>query len=523
MKLGMNPIARAVAQALAALAVAGCGGGANDGPTGQQSEGAAEARSAQAASASAWTLIASEGEPFSVSSTQTVRYGSGSSWIQRSISGSGECSNTFFGSDPLYGAVKQCEQLTVSDGSTSTSTATTSTSTTTGSTTPTAVQGESTVAVAYSLPAAGQAVAIGTNTAAEIKPSAITPLNWAYSLFNSYGSGSFNPDFSPAGAYVVSGTGGHNAPPNVDAAVFDFTTASWKLISNTNGVAPRNTDFSTSEVSNDDYREILGVTNGRVPAPSHVYSLTGYLPASMGGGPKGSFVKIGQIGATPSAAFGRSLHRMDLSTGLWSRLTNDLVDWMWSAEGSTVFDPVAKRFYVVPESFHRANYLQYFDVSSASVKLTPTYPSPADYTASGYQTTWLDPVRRLILNQRPGWPLRALDLNNIANGWVVLNTTGRQPDVANRWAFFEPDGRFYTRGNSSGQVLNRLTPPANWKTDTWVYDTVSVSGATLPDFTNTGGNSTRHYGTFFYVPAIQSLAWISGESTKVVILKPPAN
>jgi serine protease len=56
-----------------------------------------------------WTKIADEGQGFTVSGTQTVRYGSGSSWITRSITGSGTCSNAFFGSDPIYGVVKRCE------------------------------------------------------------------------------------------------------------------------------------------------------------------------------------------------------------------------------------------------------------------------------------------------------------------------------------------------------------------------------------------------------------------------------
>jgi len=59
--------------------------------------------------APAWTQIANEGQSFSVSGTQTVRYGSGSSWITMSVTGSGSCSNAFFGSDPLYGVVKRCE------------------------------------------------------------------------------------------------------------------------------------------------------------------------------------------------------------------------------------------------------------------------------------------------------------------------------------------------------------------------------------------------------------------------------
>ena len=61
------------------------------------------------APAPGWTVIAEEGQAFNVSGTQTVRYGSGSSWITMSVAGSGSCSNAFFGSDPLYGVVKRCE------------------------------------------------------------------------------------------------------------------------------------------------------------------------------------------------------------------------------------------------------------------------------------------------------------------------------------------------------------------------------------------------------------------------------
>ncbi|MFL6662638.1 MAG: S8 family peptidase [Rhizobacter sp.] len=56
-----------------------------------------------------WTWIAGEHQAFSVSGTQTVRYGAGSSWITRSVSGSGVCSNEFFGSDPAFGLGKECD------------------------------------------------------------------------------------------------------------------------------------------------------------------------------------------------------------------------------------------------------------------------------------------------------------------------------------------------------------------------------------------------------------------------------
>ncbi len=61
-----------------------------------------------------WSKIADEGQSFSVSGTQTVRYGSGSAWISRSVTANGQCSNAFFGSDPIVGVVKRCEVASTS-------------------------------------------------------------------------------------------------------------------------------------------------------------------------------------------------------------------------------------------------------------------------------------------------------------------------------------------------------------------------------------------------------------------------
>jgi hypothetical protein len=374
----------------------------------------------------------------------------------------------------------------------------------------------------YSVPAAGQAIAIGTNTANSIKAAQISSFAWAYALFNCFGGGTFNPDYSAAGAFMIAGSGGHNCPAaNVDAAVFDFSDATWKRVANANGIVPREADYDSTEITNDAYAEIRAATAGQIQTPTHEYNMPQYLPTSLGGGAKGSFLKIGGPGTTPNAGTSPGIHKMDMATGLWTRPTNDTVDFFNAAEYGVVFDPVAQRYYFIPDSFHAANNLQYYDPTTSTMKTTVAYPFPADYTASGYQVAFLDPVHRLILIQRPGFPLRALDLNNIASGWVVLSTTGTAPSENNRPAFYAPDGRFYTRGNNSGQTLIRLTPPATWKTGTWTYDTVTVTGATLPDFTTTGNSSVNYYGTFFYVPSIQTLAWISGENTNVIILKPP--
>jgi hypothetical protein len=102
-----------IATIAVASILAACGGG-SDSATGASTEVplAAETKNAQilaTAADPAWTTIADEGEHFTVSGTQSVRYGTGSSWITRQVDGGGDCSNAAFGNDPYYGVVKVCQ------------------------------------------------------------------------------------------------------------------------------------------------------------------------------------------------------------------------------------------------------------------------------------------------------------------------------------------------------------------------------------------------------------------------------
>lgn len=54
------------------------------------------------------TLIANEGESFTVTGTGTVRYGAGTRFVEKSVTGAGQCTSAFFGSDPAVGTVKTC-------------------------------------------------------------------------------------------------------------------------------------------------------------------------------------------------------------------------------------------------------------------------------------------------------------------------------------------------------------------------------------------------------------------------------
>ncbi len=56
-----------------------------------------------------WVTVAKEGSSFTVVGTKLIRYGSGTSWVEKTLSGTIICNNTFFGRDPLSGVYKHCD------------------------------------------------------------------------------------------------------------------------------------------------------------------------------------------------------------------------------------------------------------------------------------------------------------------------------------------------------------------------------------------------------------------------------
>ena len=107
----------AICACLAAVLTA-CGGGSGDtAATGKQGIAAAiESTRFSIATAlstnsegSAFQFVAREGENFSVNGTRTVRFGAGTNWVEKLVSGGGQCTNSFFGSDPAFGVFKSCE------------------------------------------------------------------------------------------------------------------------------------------------------------------------------------------------------------------------------------------------------------------------------------------------------------------------------------------------------------------------------------------------------------------------------
>jgi hypothetical protein len=372
----------------------------------------------------------------------------------------------------------------------------------------------------YSLPTAGNAVTIGTNMASDL--ASIFPASSGNSFFSSifgqYGSGVFIRDYSPHGAYVVTSTGGHAAPFQLTGAVlFDFEDATWKGFENTNSVPSYLGQMTGQNNSNGD--PWWEWTGSEVPLPSHTYLIPAELPASLGGGPKGSVLFLSHAACLSTGGGGRGPHALNLSTKRWSRLTSATQPGAGGIYTSVVFDEAKGRYYPV-NAIEQSKHRMYYDASNWD---SVHYTSP-DYGWTPYgggSRAFLDSVRRLIIDYNDGGFLYAFQLDNPGGSWTVLNVSGALPPVSAepcRYAYYPPDGRFYFRPMSNGGAkLYRLTPPASTPlTSAWIADSVQLN-QTMPDCAG-----PAWYNYMFYVPSLQCLAWIPNVSSQVYLFKPPA-
>lgn len=376
------------------------------------------------------------------------------------------------------------------------------------------------------LPGPGQAVHISANLANDIKPSTHDGHAWNYALMNAYGGGAFVKSFSPLGAYVIAGTGGHNANPNFGAAAFDFSTRRWVRLDNANGMPWRTSDIvaGSGEYNSEGEIQLSGVTPNSMPLPSHTYMHVEELPAPVGG-TRGSIVLSCSLSGSSNGNNSSSYsHRFDLETKLWSRLsTNRITDAgayidFW-AEGTTVFD-------------HQTGRLWAFTYRLTSDD--PIYLDPSDWTwksvgwEGGQDLGWvngcatLDPKRRLVIWQTDSGVLRATSLDAISSGLKTLTKTGSdlasQYGRGTRWAYV-PDVDAFFAYSGSGQVVHKIKPPAGDPlAGAWTVSTLPIGGATLAS--SASENQTRHYTRFFYVPGLKSLAWVASSSSPVTLIGP---
>ena len=372
----------------------------------------------------------------------------------------------------------------------------------------------------YSLPPSGQALLIGSNFAESVRPPTHSAYDWNYALFFFYGGGVFVEAYSAGGAYVIAGSGGHDVPPNFGGCLFDFADATWKRIDNANGMPWFNRDLNapgySGEINSAGEINYPGVSPG-IPAPSHLYGNVQPLSAAKGGGSRGSALLLRSSAAGYSSNFGSGFaHRFDLSTGLWTRQSTNQPTAN-SSFRTTCYDPVTDRYYMLRYELNESGNLDYLDGADWTWK-TVRIGNPAP--DGDNKSAFIDEARRLLIMQTSTGKLRAIDLNNMGAGPVVLKTEGRLPgDNQSRWHLYPADGCWYTA--NGGNSIHKIQPPAgNPLTETWTVSTVQIGGATLASQGAQASQGAVHNTRFFYVRPIGCFAWIAGERNQVAILKP---
>jgi hypothetical protein len=369
--------------------------------------------------------------------------------------------------------------------------------------------------IPYSLPDPGETLEIGANSHYDVRPSGITTdANWDYALFNCYGGGAFVDDYSTAGAWTITNSGGHGCPRNIGAVIFDFEDETWKR-EDPQGGTYSDSDYTTGDTTGAPDYEITGSSG--VPAPRHVYGTAVRIPEQLGGGEKGSVMMVQRAAMTTTSVSSQVTYVQSMATGDYTKQSSSGRGW---PESDGVLDISRRRVWLLTGNQNSYTNLAYFDLDSDTWTTTSNYTPPDDEHRRG--SAWM--FRGYLFRQGDGGELFAY--NPASNTWTELTLSGSMPSWEYGFAYFPPTGKFYTITDAGGTSLYRLTPPADPEdilTGTWTADTVSVSPS-LPARPNDGGNGSIHTNSMFNVPALNAqgccLAWVPGGSNGVYLVNP---
>src|SRR5438045_3191474 len=92
-----------------ALLATACGGGGGGGAASTDTSDETQDMATAQRWSQRWGKVATEGQGFTVAASTYLRYGTGSQWVYKTVSGNGQCSNGFFGQDPAVGLLKECD------------------------------------------------------------------------------------------------------------------------------------------------------------------------------------------------------------------------------------------------------------------------------------------------------------------------------------------------------------------------------------------------------------------------------
>lgn len=368
----------------------------------------------------------------------------------------------------------------------------------------------------------------GVNDEDAVRPGAFSADQWQYSLFASWSGGTFVPGWGTHGAYACCGTGGHGAPENYDAVLFDFADYTWKYIPNTNGVAADPTPLSPGQTSGSPWYEKTG-TN--VPAPAHCYKHVVAVGNTI-------YKALSEFVVTSASTLARS-HKYVLSanrTGTWSRAASNSTYTAFSGFGSfggtdratAIHDALRNRIWLLPTMSHWVSSIPWLDLGTGIWSGSPVASLTADF--SGHALHIYDaPNDRVFLGGANGQLYQLSLANPTLGGWTPVSSSNLTsiglsgPEETTRWHLYPSadggDNCYYTYIDNGSRQLKKFNPA------TRAFSTVTIgNGAAIPRINPGSGqiypNQATHFTRFFYVPARRCFAFVPGNGQQVALMRP---
>ena len=265
------------------------------------------------------------------------------------------------------------------------------------------------------------------------------------------------------------------------------------------------------------------------PGVPHNYDQVEYLPAHLGGGPRGSFMFCTRTVVYRVRGF-RHPHVFDLQAKAWRRgsakpgivaygAQNDAPSWC--------FDSRRNRFWGIKggEGGHFINRLHYLDFDAKSGVATsgdvniPSHLTPRQLPFSRY---W--PTGDLMLVG--GWnragtafDLRACPLSTASQGFHVLTLTGSTIPLGRYGVAYcdDLDCFFVRMSLGHRQTLWKLTPPrSDYLSEPWVVAEITMRGHAVPAV----GHGQGMWKRFMYAPALKCLLWVDDVRGAVYAYRP---
>lgn len=342
----------------------------------------------------------------------------------------------------------------------------------------------------------------------------------------SYSGVTYTPHLGPLGSIIFDG-GGHLDYFGNEVYAFDLSTKTWSALSIPWGATPETTLWKDGSNYFGDgvYGECWSDNTFTTTLQSQLVAAHSYgqricvAPGVAGSGAKGAFISMMRsFISTTGSRGGHAVHKFDLDTKVWSRLsTNVFTDVKSPFDGGVAgtrpfaYDATRGKVYNFPVSA----FLYVFDFAtnawSAISGITGTTSGSPLSTGQGFFQHI--PSLDILLHQSgSSGAFRVMDAANIGV-WKSPGATGTAPATTGACCWDSDTGClwFYPTTPIGGQTLFKLTPPADPLNDPWAWSSHDFAGVLPYDGAMTGSGYVSR-NNLVYVPILRSAFWVVNEN-----------